>query len=240
VIEHGWLLTARRGGGLARIVTSMTRGSINLDGALQDYIVGHTTALDPVQTALVARTTELGSPSGMQIGAEQAQLLTLLVRLTNARHAVEVGTFTGLSAIAIARGLAPGGRLLCCDVSEKWTSIGRAAWQEAGLADRIELRLAPAAETLAALPRQEYIDFAFIDADKPSYWTYYSELLPRLRSGGVIAVDNVLWSGQVVQDDPQEESTRLLKEFNDKVVRDERVEVVMVPVGDGVSLIYKR
>ncbi|MEY9861763.1 caffeoyl-CoA O-methyltransferase [Catenulispora sp. GAS73] len=218
----------------------MTRGSIGLDDALQDYVVNHSTALDAVQQALVARTTELGSPSGMQIGAEEAQLLTLLVRLTNARHAVEVGTFTGFSAIAIARGLAPGGRLLCCDVSEEWTSIGRAAWKEAGIEDRIELRLAPAAETLKALPNEEYIDFAFIDADKPSYWTYYSELVPRLRSGGVIAVDNVLWSGRVVDVDPTEESTRLMKDFNDKVVQDERVDVVMLPVGDGVSLIYKR
>jgi caffeoyl-CoA O-methyltransferase len=218
----------------------MTRGSINLDGALQDYVVSHSTALDAVQTALVARTTELGPPAGMQIGAEEAQLLTLLVRLTNARHAVEVGTFTGFSAIAIARGLAPGGKLLCCDVSEEWTSIGREAWQEAGVADRIELRLAPAAETLKALPKEEYIDFAFIDADKPSYWTYYSELVPRLRSGGVIAVDNVLWSGRVAEAEPGEESTRQMKEFNDKVVRDDRVDVVMLPVGDGVSLIYKR
>jgi caffeoyl-CoA O-methyltransferase len=223
-----------------RIVACMTRGSIGLDGALQDYVVNHSTALDAVQQALVARTTELGSRSGMQIGAEEAQLLTLLVRLTNARHAVEVGTFTGFSAIAIARGLAPGGKLLCCDVSEEWTSIGRAAWQEAGLADRIELRLAPAAETLKALPNEEYIDFAFIDADKPSYWTYYSELVLRLRSGGVIAVDNVLWSGRVLDADPAEESTRLIKDFNDKVVRDERVDVVMLPVGDGLSLIYKR
>ena len=218
----------------------MTRGSINLDDALQDYVVNHSTALDAVQTALVARTTELGSPAGMQIGAEEAQLLTLLVRLTNAKNAVEVGTFTGFSAIAIARGLAPGGKLLCCDVSEEWTSIGRAAWEQAGVADRIELRLAPAAETLKSLPQQEYIDFAFIDADKPSYWTYYSELVPRLRSGGVIAVDNVLWSGRVAEPDPKEESTRLMKEFNDKVVRDDRVDVVMLPVGDGVSLIYKR
>lgn len=218
----------------------MTRASIGLDDALQAYVVNHSTALDSVQTALVARTTELGSPAGMQIGAEEAQLLTLLVRLTNARHAVEVGTFTGFSAIAIARGLAPGGRLLCCDVSEEWTSIGRAAWKQAGVADRIELRLAPAAETLKALPNQAYIDFAFIDADKPSYWTYYSELVPRMRAGGVIAVDNVLWSGRVAETGPGEESTRLMREFNAKVVRDERVEVVMLPVGDGVSLIYKR
>ena len=218
----------------------MTRASIGLDPALQDYVVTHSTALDDVQKALVTRTTDLGSPAGMQIGAEEAQLLTLLTRLTNARHAVEVGTFTGFSAIAIARGLAPGGKLLCCDISEEWTSIGRAAWQDAGVADRIELRLAPAAETLAALPDKEYIDFAFIDADKESYWTYYSEIVPRMRPGGVIAVDNVLWSGRVTDTTPGEESTRLLKEFNAKVVGDDRVEVVMLPVGDGVSLIYKR
>lgn len=218
----------------------MTPGSINLSSVLQDYIVAHSTALDPVQAALVERTEELGPYSGLRIGAEEAQLLTLLVRLANTKQAVEVGTFTGFSAIAIARGLAPGGKLLCCDVNEEWTSIGREAWKQAGLADRIELRLAPAAETLASLPQEEYIDFAFIDADKPSYWTYYSELLPRLRSGGVIAVDNVLWRGQVAQSDPADENARLLKEFNDKVVRDERVDVVMLPVGDGLSLIYKR
>jgi caffeoyl-CoA O-methyltransferase len=196
--------------------------------------------LDTAQSNLVARTAELGPPAGMQIGAEQAQLLTLLTRLTNAKHAVEVGTFTGFSAIAIARGLTPGGHLLTCDVSEEWTAIARAAWQEAGVADRIELRLAPAAQTLAALPQEEYIDFAFIDADKESYWTYYSELVPRLRTGGVIAVDNVLWSGRVLEAEPQEENTRSLKEFNDKVVQDPRVDVVMLSVGDGVSLIYKR
>jgi len=218
----------------------MTRVSIDLDATLQDYVVNHSTALDETQKALVARTATLGSPSSMQIGAEQAQLLTLLTRLTNAHHAVEVGTFTGFSALAIARGLAPAGKLLCCDISEEWTAIAREAWQEAGVADRIELRVAPAAETLAALPQEEYIDFAFIDADKPSYWTYYSELVPRLRSGGVIVVDNVLWSGRVVDADPEEANTRALKEFNDKVVRDERVEVTMLSVGDGVSLIYKR
>lgn len=218
----------------------MTRVSIHLDDELQRYVVDHTTALDRAQHALVSRTAELGPNSGMQIGAEQAQFLTLLTRLTNAREAVEVGTFTGFSAIAIARGLAPGGRLLCCDVSEEWTSIAREAWAEAGVSDRIELRLAPAAETLRSLPQEEYIDFAFIDADKQSYWTYYSELLPRLRSGGVIAVDNVLWGGHVTDTSPEETSTRALQEFNDRVVRDERVDVVMLPVGDGVSLIYKR
>ncbi|MFL6117648.1 MAG: O-methyltransferase [Catenulispora sp.] len=218
----------------------MTRASIHVDDTLQGYIVEHTTALDAAQSALVRRTAELGSASGMQIGAEQAQLLTLLTRLTSAQQAVEVGTFTGFSAIAIARGLVPGGRLLCCDVSEEWTAIAREAWDAAGVADRIELRLAPAAETLKALPQQEYIDFAFIDADKESYWTYYSELLPRMRRGGVIAVDNVLWSGSVTEAAPTEANAVALKEFNDRVVRDERVDVVMLPVGDGVSVVYKR
>jgi caffeoyl-CoA O-methyltransferase len=218
----------------------MTRASIHLDDTLQRYVVDHTTALDPAQSTLISRTAALGDPSGMQIGPEQAQLLTLLTRLTGAKQAVEVGTFTGFSAIAIARGLAPDGKLLCCDISEEWTTIARQAWHEAGLADRIELRLAPATETLRSLPHHEYIDFAFIDADKESYWTYYSELLPRVRPGGVIAVDNVLWSGRVTETGSDSASTRALREFNDRVVRDERVDVVMLPVGDGISLIYKR
>jgi caffeoyl-CoA O-methyltransferase len=218
----------------------MTRRSIALDDALQQYVIDHSTPLDEPQRALVARTSELGDAAGMQIGAEQAQLMTILVRMLGARHAVEVGTFTGFSAIAIARGLAPGGRLLCCDVSEEWTTIARAAWQEAGVADRIELRLAPAAETLAALPTEEYIDFAFIDADKESYWTYYSEIVPRLRPGGVIVADNVLSSGRVVQEAPTEGRVRAMKEFNDEVMRDKRVDTVMLPVGDGISVICKR
>jgi caffeoyl-CoA O-methyltransferase len=151
-----------------------------------------------------------------------------------------VGTFTGFSSIAIARGLAPGGTLLCCDVSDEWTSIARDAWKQAGLDDRIELRLAPAAETLRALPQEQNIDFAFIDADKGSYWTYYSELLPRLRVGGVIAIDNVLWSGRVADMEPGDSDTEALKDFNDRVVADERVDVVMLPVGDGVTVVCKR
>jgi caffeoyl-CoA O-methyltransferase len=218
----------------------MTRASMHLDDTLQRYVVDHSEPLDAVQTALVTRTAELGPPSGMQIGPEQAQLLTILVRMLNAKRAVEVGTFTGFSSIAIARGLAPGGTLLCCDVSEEWTTIARNAWQQAGLDDRIELRLAPAAETLKSLPQDEPIDFAFIDADKSSYWTYYSELITRLRPGGVIAVDNVLWSGKVADPTTGDEDTEALKEFNDRLVADERVDVVLLPVGDGVTLACKR
>jgi caffeoyl-CoA O-methyltransferase len=222
------------------MVRDMTRRSIDLDDALQDYVVAHSTPLDDVQTALVERTTALGPASGMQIGAEQAQMLTILVRMLNATTAVEVGTFTGFSSIAIARGLAPGGRLLCCDVSEEWTAIARDAWKQAGLDDRIELRLAPAAETLRALPQEPHIDFAFIDADKGSYWTYWSELVPRMRRGGVIAVDNVLWSGRVADPARGDSDTEAMKEFNDRVAADERVDVVMLPVGDGVTLACKR
>jgi caffeoyl-CoA O-methyltransferase len=213
---------------------------MHLDEALQAYVVAHSKALDEVQTALVARTAELGPESSMQIGAEQAQLLTMLVRMLNATTAVEVGTFTGFSSIAIARGLADGGRLLCCDVSEEWTAIARDAWKQAGVEDRIELRIAPAADTLAALPADEHIDFAFIDADKPGYWTYWTELVPRMRRGGVIAVDNVLWSGRVVDDEADDESSLAMKEFNDRVAADDRVDAVMVPLGDGVTLAQKK
>jgi caffeoyl-CoA O-methyltransferase len=213
---------------------------MHLDETLQRYVVDHSSPLDSVQQSLVTRTAELGRAAGMQIGAEQAQLLTILVRALGAKQAVEVGTFTGFSALAIARGLAPGGKLLCCDVSEEWTSIGRKAWAEAGLDDRIELRLAPAADTLRALPQEETIDFAFIDADKASYWTYYSELITRLRPGGVIAVDNVLWSGSVTDPSDTSVDTVALREFNDRLVADDRVDVTMLPVGDGVTLACKR
>ena len=213
---------------------------MQLDEALQAYVVAHSKPLDGVQTALVARTTELGPESTMQIGAEQAQMLTILVRMLNATTAVEVGTFTGFSSIAIARGLAPGGRLLCCDVSEEWTAIAREAWKQAGVEDRIDLRIAPAAQTLAALPVEEHIDFAFIDADKGGYWTYWSEIVPRMRRGGVIAVDNVLWAGRVADPEEDDDNTRAMREFNDRVVADDRVDVVMLPVGDGVTLACKR
>ena len=217
----------------------MTRPSMHLDETLQRYVVDHSQPLDAVQTALIARTAKLGRPSGMQIGPEQAALLTILVRMLNAQRAVEVGTFTGFSSLAIARGLAPGGTLLCCDVSKEWTNLAQEAWTEAGLSDRIELRLAPAAETLKSLPTTEHIDFAFIDADKTSYWTYYTELITRLRPGGVIAIDNVLWSGRVADPTPADPDTEALKAFNDRLLADPRVTVVMLPMGDGVTLACK-
>jgi caffeoyl-CoA O-methyltransferase len=176
----------------------------------------------------------------MQIAVEQGAFLTLLARILGARRAVEVGTFTGYSAISIARGLAPDGQLLCCDVSEEWTAIARRYFARAGLAERITLRIAPALETLRALPRTPEIDFAFIDADKPSYRVYYEELLPRLRPNGVIGFDNVLWMGHVIDSSDTSESTRAIRELNDFLVRDERVETAMLPVSDGLTLVRKR
>lgn len=215
-----------------------------MDDRLHDYVVEHTTLPDPSLPALVERTTaEAGDFAGMQIGPDEGAMLTALARMVRARFAVEVGTFTGYSSICIARGLAPGGRLLCCDVSEEWTSIARDAWREAGVDDRIELRIAPAAETLAGLGDDVVVDLAFIDADKPGYRTYLDLLLPKLADHGVIVVDNVLWSGTVAagDDGDEEDANRTaVREFNDHVVGRDDCDVAMLPVGDGVSLITRR
>jgi len=151
-----------------------------------------------------------------------------------------VGTFTGYSAICLARGLAPGGQLLCCDVSEEWTAIARRYWERAGLTDRIDLRIAPALDTLRALPERPEIDLVFIDADKTNYRNYYETLLPRLRPGGLFVFDNVLWMGEVANPANQEESTVAIRALNDALVADTRVDTVMLPVADGVTLARKR
>lgn len=203
------------------------------------YIASRTTAPDAVLVDLQARTAELGRAAGMQVGADQGALLTLLTRLVGARHAVEVGTFTGYSSICIARGLAPDGHLLCCDVSETYTSIAREAWAAAGLTDIIELRIAPAIETLRALDDDPVIDLAFIDADKGGYGAYFGELVPRIRPGGLLLVDNTLWSGRVVDETVGDADTVAIKTFNDMVAADERVESYILPVGDGVTVIRK-
>ena len=211
-----------------------------LPSAISSYIAERTGQPDDVLTALAARTEALGRAARMQIGADQGALLTLLTRLVGARQAVEVGTFTGFSSICIARGLQPGGHLLCCDVSEEYTAIAREAWADAGLTDVIELRLAPASDTLRALPHEATIDLAFIDADKGGYATYYSELLPRLRTGGIILVDNTLWSGRVVDDSADDDDTVAIRAFNDLIAADDRVDSYILPIGDGVTLIRKR
>jgi caffeoyl-CoA O-methyltransferase len=215
--------------------------SIIVTQAVQDYAVAHSTyPPDEVQRSLIDATQALGGISMMQVSPDQGAFLTILAKLVGARFAVEVGTFTGYSSIAIARGLADGGRLLCCDVSEEWTAIAREHWEKAGVADRIELKIAPAAETLSALPADPPIDLAFIDADKPGYRSYYDEIVPRLRSGGVVVLDNVLWSGNVVDDADQSDNTQAIRAINDHVAADDRVEAVMLPIADGVTLARKR
>jgi caffeoyl-CoA O-methyltransferase len=204
---------------------------------VRDYAVSHGSWLpNDVVGQLRSETQALGDVAGMQIGDDQGQLLTMMARLVGARRAVEVGTFTGYSSLCIARGLAEGGSLLCCDVSEDWTAIGVRAWERAGLRDRIELRLAPALQTLRALPPEADIDLVFIDADKPGYAAYWDELVPRVRRGGVLLADNVLWSGEIVDEVVADANVAALRAFNDKVAADDRVEVVVLPAFDGLTI----
>jgi len=215
--------------------------SIIVTQAVQDYAVAHSTyPPDEVQRSLIEATHALGGVSMMQISPDQGAFMTLLTRLLGVRFAVEVGTFTGYSSICIARGLAEGGRLLCCDVSEEWTAVAREHWEKAGVADRIELKIGPAADTLAALPADPPIDLAFIDADKPGYRTYYDEIVSRLRPGGVVLLDNVLWSGNVADDSVHDENTDAIRAINDHVAADDRVEAVMLPIADGLTICRKR
>lgn len=218
----------------------MTPKGIGLSASVQEYLVAHGEGIDPIAQELIDVTAELGRISGMQIAPEQGAFMTLLTRLLDVRFAVEVGTFTGYSALSIARGLVPGGRLLCCDVSDEWVSLGRPFWERAGVADSIEVVIAPAAETLAALPDDPTIDLAFIDADKRSYKTYYEEILRRLSPKGIILVDNVLWGGRVADPDADLEEnpdTAHIREFNASVVADPRTTQVMLPIADGLTLI---
>jgi len=214
--------------------------SFVLSPAVHEYLVDHSSALDDVRRRLIAETATLGAISGMQVAPEQSLLLTALTRLVRAREAVEIGTFTGLSSLSIALGLADGGHLLCCDVSEDWTAVARRAWVDAGVDERIELRIAPGADTLRSLPTRPYIDLAFIDADKPGYITYWEELVPRLRPGGVLLVDNVLWRGRVADPADSDEATVAIRAFNDHALADRRVDIVMLPVSDGLSLATRR
>jgi caffeoyl-CoA O-methyltransferase len=218
----------------------MSRTTVGISPELNAYLAAHSTRPDQVQRDLIERTALLGDVAGMQIAPEQGAFLTLLTRVAGARRAVEVGTFTGYSSLCIARGLPADGYLLCCDVSEEWTALARQAWQRAGVAGRIELRIGPAADTLAALPRTEPFDLAFIDADKTGYPTYYAELLPRMRPGGVILVDNVFQSGRVLEPDPDNRNAVAIKEFNDRLAADDRVDVVMLPIADGLTMAVKK
>jgi caffeoyl-CoA O-methyltransferase len=219
----------------------VTRRSEQLTPELHAYLIAHSTPVDEVLTALAEETQQrFPGDSGLQIGPEQGTFMTLLTGLAGARRAIEVGTFTGYSSICIARGLPADGQLICCDVSEEWTSVARSYWDKAGVAGRVELRLGPALATLRALPADPSFDLAFIDADKTGYIGYWDEIVPRIRPGGVILVDNTFSHGRVIQDSEQSDTVQGIRDFNDHALADDRVELVMLPIGDGLTLARKK
>jgi caffeoyl-CoA O-methyltransferase len=213
---------------------------IPLTPELYEYAVAHGHNGDPIRAELAAETTKLGRVSGMQIAAEQGTFMGILAAAIGARSAVEVGTFTGYSALCVARALPADGKLLCCDVNEEWTSLGRRYWERAGVANKITLKLAPADETLKALPASHTFDFAFIDADKTNYGIYYEEILKRMRPSGLILIDNVLWSGRIMDESAQDTDTQALRKLNDFIAKDTRVEAVMLAVADGLTIVRKK
>ena len=219
----------------------MSRRTIDLDDTLYQYLLDHSLREHPEQTAL-REATRKHPRGGMQISPEQGQFMSLLVKLIGARRTIEIGTFTGYSALTVALALPAGGKVLACDISDEYTAIGKPYWQRAGVADRIELVIAPATKTLdariAAGETGRY-DFAFIDADKEGYDGYYERCLQLVRQGGLIAFDNTLWSGDVAR--PAEDGdTRALQALNDKLHRDERIDMAMLPIGDGLTLARKK
>ncbi|AZZ93235.1 O-methyltransferase [Hahella sp. KA22] len=220
----------------------MSKQTLNMNDSLYQYLQVTGVRESKVLHALRDETNR-HEMARMQIAPEQGQFLTLLTKLTGARKAIEVGTFTGYSSICIAEGLPKDGKLICCDVSEEWTSIARRYWCLAGLTDRIDLRLAPAMETLNKLLDEGHartFDFAFIDADKTNYDNYYEACLRLLRPGGLIAVDNVLWDGKVADPTERDDDTCAIRALNEKLMRDKRIDYSMVPIADGVSLARKK
>ncbi|HEY9066928.1 MAG TPA: class I SAM-dependent methyltransferase [Burkholderiaceae bacterium] len=219
----------------------MSRHTLVLDAALEDYVASHSVREHPAQTAL-REATRSHPHAGMQIAPEQGQLMALLARLANARRTIEVGVFTGYSALTIALALPDDGYVLACDISDEYTRIGRPFWERAGVAHKIDLQLAPAVQTLdariAAGEAGRY-DFAFIDADKSGYDSYYERCLTLLRPGGLIVLDNTLWSGEVAQPSDKPE-TLALQALNAKLHRDERIDLALLPLEDGITLARKR
>ena len=219
----------------------MARGAIDIPAKLFKYVIATGTRETAVQRRLRAATRRIPS-GGMQIGADQAALMQLLVRATGARRCLEIGTFTGYSALAVALALPPGGRIVCCDVSEEWTSIARKYWGLASVSRKIQLKLGPALATLDNLLRTNKgkFDFAFIDADKTNYRNYYERCLKLVRRGGLILIDNTLWYGSVVDARNRTPDARAIRAFNRRLRRDRRVELSLVPIGDGLTLALKR
>jgi predicted O-methyltransferase YrrM len=220
----------------------MSRRSWSIDDRVRKYLLDHSLREPPVAAELRAATAKLPHGS-MQISPEQGQFMALLVQAIGAQRAIEIGTFTGYSALCVAAALPSDGRLVCCDVSAEWTAIGRPYWERAGVAGRIDLRIAPARETLDAMLAQGEAgtyDFAFIDADKTGYAMYYERCLQLVRRGGLIGIDNVLWGGDVADARKRSADTLALRALNDKLHRDERVTLSMLPIGDGLTLAMKR
>jgi predicted O-methyltransferase YrrM len=200
------------------------------------YIHEHSVR-EPLVLRELREATKAVPMSGMQIGADQGQFLQLLVQAIGARRCLEIGTYTGYSALAVALALPKDGRIICCDISEEWTAVGKPFWKRAGVEKKIDLRIGPALDTLKTLKGS--FDFVFIDADKPNYANYYEACLPLVRRGGIIAIDNTLWSGWVAEKDRSDADTVALRAFNDKLHRDDRVALSMLPLGDGVTLALK-
>ena len=218
----------------------MASGAEHLAPELHEYLVSHSTAPDALLRDLTAETAaRFPDRARLQIGPEQGTFMTMLAGLMGASHAIEVGTFTGYSSICLARGMAEGGMLICCDVSEEWTSLARTYWQKAGLADRIDLHLGPALDTLRALPSAAAIDLEFIDADKTGYAAYWEEIVPRTRPGGVILVDNTLLHGRIFHAEPDPDAAAV-RQFNEHVFADDRVVLAMLPVGDGLIVARRK
>lgn len=220
---------------------SSERRSLGLDPLLADYVVAHSGGPDPIATALAAATRErFGSAAAMNVEQDQGRLLEFLAAALGCRTVVEVGTFTGMSALFLARGLGEGGRVICLELEERFVELGRPYWEEAGVAQRIEVRIGPAATTLAQMGTDRLIDLVFIDADKGGYVDYLDLALERLSPRGIVAVDNVLWGGAVADPSATDDDTVALRRFNQRVLDDPHLDVVMLGVGDGLSLIRQR
>ncbi|HEV2261563.1 MAG TPA: class I SAM-dependent methyltransferase [Candidatus Rubrimentiphilum sp.] len=220
----------------------MSSRSFMIPEEVYEYIARVTVRDDSVQQQLTEQTQELPD-ARMQTGRDQLQLLQLLVRTIGARHCIEVGVFTGASALAVALALPQDGRIIACDVSEEYTAIARRYWAQANVAQKIDLRLAPATQTLDALIAQNgagRYDFAYVDADKSNYDAYYERLLQLLRAGGLMALDNMLWHGAVADPTQRDEETVALRNLNEKIGKDERVDCSLISIGDGLMLVRKR
>jgi caffeoyl-CoA O-methyltransferase len=216
--------------------------TLTIDDRLYAYLIEHSLREAPLLKRLRDETMRMPEHR-MQIAPEQGQFMALLIELIGARRAIEIGTFTGYSSLCVARAMGPAGRLVCCDISEPYTAVARRYWTEAGVADRIELKLAPALDTLDGLLRAgaagQY-DFAFIDADKTGYDGYYERVLRLLRPGGLVAIDNMLWSGAVADPQAQDPDTLAIRRLNDKLHADERVTTSLATISDGLLLARKR